>query len=184
MGGMINDLLDFTSTGLGAAMPLGPAAMDLGPLCREVVDETRAAHLARPVCFEAQGDLSGDWDAARLRQVVSNLVGNAFQHGAQDRPVALTASSKGADVVLEVRNEGPPIPPADMATLFDPLVRGSAPEGQKHRPSGSIGLGLYIARQVMAAHGGAIDVTSSADAGTVFTVRLPRRRNRAADRDG
>jgi signal transduction histidine kinase len=174
MGGMINDLLDFTSTGLGVAIPLSPAAMDLGSLCREVVDETRAAQPERTLCFEASGDLTGEWDATRLRQVVSNLLGNAIQHGALDRPIALTASGEDADVVLAVRNEGPPIPPAAMVRLFDPLVRGAAPEQQMRRP-GSIGLGLYIAREVVTAHGGTVDVASSAEGGTVFTVRLPRR---------
>jgi signal transduction histidine kinase len=176
MGGMISDLLDFTSTGLGVAIPLAPAAMDLETLCREVVEETRAAHPECTLRFEAEGDLTGEWDATRLRQVVSNLLGNALQHGAQHCPVDLTVSGghgEDMDVVLTVRNDGPPILPDAMARLFDPLVRGSA-SGQQRR-AGSIGLGLYIAREVVTAHGGTIEVTSSVEDGTVFTVRLPRR---------
>ena len=152
--------------------------MDLKRLCQEVVDETRAAHPTRAVRFESHGDLTGDWDAARLRQLVSNLLGNAVQHGAG--PVDVSASGQGADVRLAIRNEGPPIPRDALPTIFDPLVRGSSPERQKQRRPGSIGLGLYIAREVATAHGGTIGVTSSADAGTIFTVRLPRRRGCAA----
>jgi hypothetical protein len=75
---------------------------------------------------------------------------------------------------LAVRNDGPAIPPEALPTIFDPLVRGPKPETRR-RP-GSIGLGLHIAREIVTAHGGTIDVTSSAEAGTVFTVRLPRSR--------
>jgi hypothetical protein len=176
MAKMISDLLDFTGTGLGAAMPLSPARMDLGPLCREVVDETRAAHPKQPLRFEARGDLTGDWDAGRLRQVVSNLLGNAVQHGGASAPVDLSVSGDESGVGLTVRNGGPPIPRDALATIFDPLVRGASPHVQKQRRPGSIGLGLYIAREVVAAHGGTIAVESSADTGTVFKVRLPRHR--------
>ena len=182
MARMISDLLDFTGAGLGAAMPVSPAAMDLGRLCREVVEEMRSAYPARTVRYEPRGDLAGEWDAARLRQVISNLLGNALQHGAGTGPVDLSVSAEGADsagVELVVRNGGPPIPRDALPTIFDPLVRGPSPasaELQKQRRPGSIGLGLYIAREVAVAHGGTIDVTSSVETGTAFTVRLPRRR--------
>jgi signal transduction histidine kinase len=107
--------------------------------------------------------------------VVSNLLGNAVQHGADTGPVELSVRGEDPDVLLAVRNGGPPIPPDALPTIFEPLVRGaSSPELQKQRRPGSIGLGLYIAREVVTAHGGTIGVTSSAEAGTVFTVRLPR----------
>ena len=174
MARMISDLLDFTGAGLGAGMPVSPAAMDLKSVCQQVVDEMRAAYPARTLRFKPHGDLTGRWDAHRLRQLVSNLLGNAVQHGASDGPVDLSVSAEGADVVLAVHNGGRPIPPGALPTIFDPLVRGISPELQKQRRPGSIGLGLYIARAVVTAHGGAIDVKSSEEAGTVFTVRLPR----------
>jgi signal transduction histidine kinase len=180
MGRMIADLLDFTGAGLGAAMPLSPSAMDLGSLCREVVEEMRAAYPARTVRCQARGEVCGEWDATRLRQVVSNLLGNAIQHGASDGPVDLSLGVEGPDAVLSVHNGGAPIPPDALPTIFDPLVRGSSPELQRQRRPGSIGLGLYIAREVVTGHGGVIDVKSSEGAGTVFTVRLPRRRPPAA----
>jgi signal transduction histidine kinase len=179
---MIGDLLVFAGSGLGAAMPLSPAAVDLDGLCREVVDEMRAAHPTRTLRYEPRGDLTGEWDAARLRQVVSNLLGNALQHAAG--PVALTAGAEGADVLLAVHNGGPPIPPDVLPTIFDPLVRGSLSEQERRRRPGGLGLGLYIAREVVVAHGGAIEVKSSAEVGTVFAVRLPRRRDRVCDGEG
>jgi signal transduction histidine kinase len=170
---LVSDLLDFAGTGLGEAIPLSRARTELGTLCREVVDEFRAAHPARTLRLDADGDLSGEWDASRLRQVISNLLGNAFQHGGKDSEVALAARVEGPDVVLEVRNEGT-IPPHLLPTIFDPLVRGPSPESTPRRP-GSIGLGLYIVREIVDAHGGSVNVRSSAPEGTVFTVRFPRR---------
>jgi signal transduction histidine kinase len=176
MARMIGDLLDFAAAGLGGAMPLSLTATDLGSLCQEVVDEMRAAHPGRTLRFESHGDLAGQWDAARLRQVCSNLLGNAVQHGAETGPVDCSVTADGPDVVLAVRNAGPPIPPAVLPTIFDPQVRGPSPDSQKPRRPGSLGLGLHIAREVVVAHAGSIDVESSAAAGTVFAVRLPRRR--------
>lgn len=174
MGGMIGDLLDFTSSSVGAGMPLSPASMDLKSLCREVADEIRAANPTRALNFQAQGEFAGEWDAARLRQVVSNLLANAIQHGVGSSPVDVSLEADASEVRLVVRNGGPPIPPDALPTIFDPLVRGSSAQIQKQRRPGSIGLGLYIAREIVTAHGGVIDVKSSTDAGTVFTVRLPR----------
>jgi len=174
---LIKDLIDFASTGLGAAMPLSPAPMNLERLCGEAVREAQAAHPNHRIVYEADGDLTVVADAARLRQVVSNLLGNAVQHGAADRPITFTLAADGPNaVVLTARNFGPPIPAELIPTLFDPLVRGAstAADASRRRP-GSIGLGLYIVREIVAAHGGTVDVTSSPDAGTVFTARLPRR---------
>ncbi|MBC7785421.1 MAG: HAMP domain-containing histidine kinase [Burkholderiales bacterium] len=174
MGRMINDLLDFTGTALSGRMPLTRGRTDLGALCRQVVDEMRAAHPDSTLRLTITQDLTGDWDAARLRQVISNLLGNALQHGAG--PIDLAAVAEGADVVLSVKNGGPPIPPDAIATIFEPLVREASSEQRSARNPGSIGLGLYIAREVITAHGGTISLTSSVDAGTTFTVRLPGRR--------
>jgi signal transduction histidine kinase len=146
MARMIGDLLDFTGAGLGATMPLSPAPMDLKYLGQEVVDEMRAAYQARTLRFEPHGDLTGEWDVARLRQVVSNLLGNAIQHGGESGPIDLLLTNEGPDVRLAVRNGGLPIPRDAIATIFDPLTRGMTPESQRNRRPGSIGLGLYIAR--------------------------------------
>jgi signal transduction histidine kinase len=171
MSKMISDLLDFTGTTLGAAIPLSPAPMNLKSLCEEVVNEMRAGDPKHDLRLQMSGDLSGVWDAARLRQLLSNLVGNALQHGAG--VVELSVRSEGDKVLMGVRNDGPVIPPDVIPTIFDPLVRGST--SQKPRRQGSIGLGLHIAREVVTAHRGSIQVRSEPGTGTVFTVHLPRR---------
>jgi signal transduction histidine kinase len=172
IGQMVTDLLDFAGTGVGSAMPLSPAPMDLAKLCQEVFDEFRAAHPHCTFKFQPDDDLTGTWDASRLRQVLSNLLGNAAQHGGSDCGVSLSATAEGEDIVLAVHNGGNPIPPEFLPTIFEPLVRGSRRDGPR-RP-GSIGLGLYIAREIILAHGGTIGVQSSKESGTTFTARLPR----------
>lgn len=180
MTGMIDDLLDFTRTRLGAGMPVSPTRTDLQNLCRDILAEFRAAHPHRTLRFESSGDTSGEWDGARLRQVVSNLVANAIQYGRDATPVEVSARGEESDVLVAVKNQGRPVSPSALPTVFDPFVR--APErATEHRPG--VGLGLYIARQIVIAHGGAIEVTSDETTGTVFTVRLPRHHTTEPDRD-
>ena len=107
MARMISDLLDFTSPGLGAEMPLSPAPMNLQCLCQEVVDEMRAAHPAYTMHYQPTATLPGI-GTPRLRQVVSNLLGNAIQHGSQTEPVDLAVDVEGSNVRLTVRNGVPP----------------------------------------------------------------------------
>jgi signal transduction histidine kinase len=171
---LIGDMIDFSSTWLGSPMPLNCEPVDLQILCREVVDGFRAAHPQRTLHFTPRGDLTCNWDAARIRQVISNLLGNALQHGSPKGPVELSAASEGSTVVLSVHNEGAPIPPEALPTLFDPLVRHATVESALRRAPGSIGLGLYIVREIVNAKGGTITVTSTAQQGTTFTVRIPR----------
>ena len=174
MAKLIGDMIDFASTLLGSAMPLNCEPVDLQILCREVVDGFRVSHPQRTLHFNPRGDLTGNWDAARIRQVVSNLLGNALQHGSPVGPVELSADSEGSTVVLSVHNEGAPIPTEALPTLFDPLVRHATTESALRRAPGSIGLGLYIVREIVNAKGGTITVASTAQQGTTFTVRIPR----------
>lgn len=173
MAGMIHDLLDFTRTRLGAGMPLSVAPMDLSSVCQDVIDEFRAAHPDRTVHFESAGDLTGQWDAARLRQVLSNLVGNAIEHGDESGAIEIMARGEGSRVLLTVTNQGPVIASSALTAIFDPFVRAPSAPGSNKR-SGGIGLGLYIAREIVIAHAGTIAVASSEPAGTVFTFGLPR----------
>lgn len=173
MSGMIHDLLDFTRTRLGAGMPLSLAPSDLGRLCQEVLDEFRAAHPRASIHFESVGDVTGHWDAARLRQVLANLIGNAIDHGDENGRIDVMARSAGPKVLLTVTNPGPVIASSALATLFDPFVR-AASVASSHKRQGGMGLGLYIAREIVTAHGGTISVASSEAGGTVFTVSLPR----------
>ena len=181
---LISDLIDFSSSGLGRAMPLNRGPLDLEELCREVIDACRTAHPGRVLRLHCDGDVHGVWDAGRIRQVVSNLIGNAVQHGSPDGSIELSVTSKGtasaepspegSTVVLSVHNEGMPIPPDLLPTIFDPLKRYATYESAEQRSAGSIGLGLYIVREIVVAKGGTVTVTSTAEEGTTFTVRLPR----------
>ena len=173
MGGMLGDLLDFTTSQLGSEMPVSPAACNLENVCREVLDQVQAGASGRSFTLDASGDLEGEWDAARLRQMLSNLLSNARHHGQADHPVSITLRGSDEDATLAVHNMGPPIPPESITILFDPMVRLARQE--KDRPPGSIGLGLYICRQIATAHHGEIGVESCAESGTTFTVRLPKK---------
>ena len=166
---MVGDLLDVTRARLGGAIPLKRTPVDLQQVCNEAIMEIRVRQPDAVVQLEASGDLRGEWDPDRLAQVVSNLVGNAIQHGG-GTPVTVTADHDGESVRLAVHNGGPPIPPDVRPAVFEPLTRG-----RKETDGHNIGFGLFIARAIVSAHSGNIQVSSSADAGTTFTVTLPKR---------
>jgi PAS domain S-box-containing protein len=167
--GMIRDLLDFTQARVGG-IPIHPRPLDFHEHVQRVVEEVRLAWPERALHLHASGDGRGAWDEGRLAQVITNLVGNALQHSPRGTPVRVTTRAEGDEVVLEVHNEGAPIPAELLPTLFAPYHRG--PESGAGR--GSLGLGLFIARQIVLGHGGTLDVRSCAGEGTTFTVRLPR----------
>ena len=175
MARMISDLLDYTRTRLGAGMPVNPVEMDLGLICSGLIAEYRSAHPAREIRMEILRDCSGCWDTDRIRQAVSNLLGNALQHSPQDAPVSLSLHGNESDVVLVIWNAGSTISPGEMPHLFDPLIRGSSAAHPAVNRPGSIGLGLYIAREIVTSHAGSITATSSEKDGTSFTIVLPRK---------
>lgn len=170
---MIADLLDFARTRLGSRLPVQTTACDLGSIFGEVVAELRAAHPTRRFDYTTTGDLAGHWDRGRAGQLASNLVGNAVQHGDPGAPIGITVDGHAQHVEVAVRNLGLPIAPADARAIFDPLVR--APGSVAPDRSASLGLGLYIAKQIANAHGGDVTLRSSDERGTVFAVVLPRR---------
>ncbi len=164
MASIVDQLFDYVSVDQGSGLPLARTHMDLGELARRVIEETKLAFTGRPdVVLQLDGDLHGEWDESRLGQVLSNLLGNALQHGTGSPTVAL----RDADgfVVIEVRNRGRPIPPEKLETLFEPFKGGT---DKRH-----LGLGLFIACEIVRAHGGQIHATSGPDS-TVFTISLPR----------
>ena len=170
MNEIIGDLLDFTRTRLGAGIPVVRADMDMETICRQTVDEIAAFHPGCIVHFEASGQLHGQWDKGRIGQALSNLVGNACQHGLENAPVDVTLRGEPDRVVLTVHNKGPVIAKSHVQDIFNPfrqLVPGRA------KSKDSLGLGLYIVQAIVTAHQGTIDVEST-EHGTTFTVRLPR----------
>jgi len=173
MNRMVGDLLDFTRSQLGSGVPITREAMDLGREAAHAVEEVKAYHPDSVMVLATTGNLEGEWDCARMSQVLTNLLGNAVQHGAPRSPVNISVRDEGSDVVLQVQNHGATIPPADIPGLFSPFKRLRAGDEQPNR-SNNLGLGLYIAERVVTAHGGTIEVTSSDAAGTTFIVCLPR----------
>jgi signal transduction histidine kinase/CRP-like cAMP-binding protein/ActR/RegA family two-component response regulator len=182
MDAMIRDLLEYTRTRLGRGIPVLRQPCDLEGVCEAALDEMKAGHPEREFRLEAAGALDGSFDAARLHQVFSNLLGNAVQHGAVDAPVILEVRGGPDAITVRVRNQGPPIPPDALQVIFNPLVQVRAEEAgaPQDRRSTSLGLGLFIARNIVLAHGGSLEVESSDAAGTVFTARLPRGERQAS----
>jgi signal transduction histidine kinase len=172
---MIEDLLDFARVRLGTRLPTDVSRLDLDPVLRQTTGELAALHPACNLQYRCEGDLWGIWDAGRIAQMLSNLVGNAIQHGEAGRPVSVSAAGAADEVVLTVHNHGPPIAPEMIGRIFDPLMRGVVREAERRSRQESLGLGLYISQHIAKAHGGGIDVESSLEGGTTFTVRLPKR---------
>ena len=166
---MIADMLDFTRARLGGGLPVSFIRADLGEICRHVVAEMELSS-AVPVSFESEGDLLGTWDGDRLYQVVSNLAGNAIDYATPGTAVVVKAVVDGAEVVVEVSNQGEPIPPDVLPIIFQPFRRATRQEksGGRH-----LGLGLYIANQIVLEHAGTLGARSAAGT-TTFWMRLPR----------
>jgi PAS domain S-box-containing protein len=171
---LIGTLLDFTQGRFHGRLPISAVASDLHRVCRGVIGELRAAHPRRTIDVALEGDGRGTWDPVRLGQVVSNLVGNALEHGDHGAPVRVTVRGDEGGVTVAVANRGTPIPPEMMPVLFEPFCSGAV---LRDESSGRrLGLGLYIVDLIVRAHGGSVAVESTAERGTTFTVRLPRTR--------
>ncbi len=178
MNRLITDLLEYTRSRLGAGIPVERSACDLGPVCEEAIESIRSSHPEQLFKFQAEGDLTFEADAPRLQQVLSNLLNNAVQHGDPAAPVSLRVEGDQQAVVLKVCNTGRAIPAEALASIFEPLIQapGNGEPAPDERSKTSLGLGLFIVREIVQRHDGAVTVESAADTGTVFTIRLPRRR--------
>ena len=175
MNRLITDLLEYTRTRLGAGIPIDRSACDLGPVCEASLEDIRAGNPEQQFVQQVSGDLCLQADAARMQQALSNLLSNAVQHGSHRSPVTLTAVGEVDAVVLKVINSGEPIPSGALAAIFEPLVQAPSASSEAHERSKTrLGLGLFIVREIVLAHGGTIAVESSISAGTVFTILLPR----------
>ena len=170
MSRMIEQILDLTRTRLASGLEIEPRPMDLCDLIARIIEELRLIHTSRTIDLRS-GPLPGVWDPDRLEQVFSNLIGNALLYGDPTTPVSVDGRIEGRSVVVDVHNDGAPIPEDLQVSLFNPFRRGER-ESRTSKTSG-LGLGLYISREVTIAHGGGIDVQSDVTRGTTFRVTLP-----------
>jgi signal transduction histidine kinase len=174
---MIESLLDFSESRLKGTLPIRPVTARPAEIAARVIEELSIANPERIILLELRGRGSFELDPVRIEQVLSNLVGNALVHGAPDAPIQVFVDVRESEALLAVTNRGPVIPPERTRSLFQPFTQGGAARAAhagSDRPRG-LGLGLYIVRQIVTAHGGTVSVDSSPAVGTTFVVRLPRR---------
>lgn len=166
---MINDLMDFTQARLGGGLSIQPRDTDLHTIVDGVQQELLITHPARAVEVVSECNGRGAWDPDRIAQLLVNLITNAIQYGSPVDPIKVVLRGDHQQVVIEVKNQGPAIPPEVMPKLFEPLQRGKRSSNER-----SIGLGLYIVQEIARRHGGSVSVDSTAATGTTFAVRMPR----------
>jgi signal transduction histidine kinase len=169
MSGLINDVLDFARGRLGSGIGVEFAETStLGQALEGVTAELREAHPGRRIVSDIAVDGLLRCDPERIQQLLSNLLANALSHGTPDTPVRVRGRLAGDEVLIEVHNEGEPIPVDRLGKVFEPFWRRTAArEG--------LGLGLYICSQIAKSHGGRLAVRSTSQEGTTFSARLPIR---------
>jgi signal transduction histidine kinase len=168
---MIGELLDFTRGRLGAGLVLHRRPVDLGAVCRGVLEGLEEAASPGVTSLHVEGDVSGEWDEDRVRQLVGYLTRGALDASPKDTRVTLSLRGEADAVRLEV-HPGAPIAETVLPVLFEPFHR-EARAAMDATPSG-LGLSLYLARQLALAHGGTLEARTTPE-GTTFTVKLPRR---------
>lgn len=171
MQALLDDLTDFNRTNLGLGLKVEPSETDLAKAAGDELELLRAAYPDRQIEFAASGDTRGRWDAARVQQILRNLVSNAVRYGSPDMPVRVTLRGEPSGALLEVSNSGH-IDPSEVSQIFDPLRRGAA-ERASHGAREGLGLGLFIVREIANAHGGEVHARSEGEQ-TTFAVSLPR----------
>jgi sigma-B regulation protein RsbU (phosphoserine phosphatase) len=166
---LIADLLDLTLARIGRGIVVSPRVVDLHDLVHRSVEELRVAFPKATLVHNAIGTGSAHVDADRMHQLIGNLVGNSVTYGDLDRPISITSRLDDEMAHVSVQNHGVPIAPLLMARLFEPMIRGADTEDGVR----SVGLGLFIVREIAKAHGGRVSVSSSEKGGTSFTVAIP-----------
>ena len=167
---LVNDLSIVVRSRMRLPFPLTRASADLGEICEQALEEVKASFPAAVVELKKIGDLAGEWDRERLQQVIYNLATNAVIH-ASAKLVLITIEAQGPEVVFRVTNEGAAIPSELQDSIFDPFVHTDTPQSNSAQ---GLGLGLFIVKEIVTGHGGTVELASTEEEGTTFTVRLPR----------
>ena len=166
----LDALSDFTKVRLGDHLEIDRVRDDMGVLCRQALDAYARIDPERKVRLTSDGDLSGDWDTTRIREAVSGLLANAARFASRGSAVTIAVDGHAADdVKVTVHGDGTPIDVETLQTIFDPVARVES----ENATYAGLGLGLFIVRKVVDAHGGHVQV-DTAGGGTTFTVVLPR----------
>jgi signal transduction histidine kinase len=170
MQSLLDDLVDFGRTRLGLGISINCTNVDLGILFLEELEMLRRAYPDKMLELQLSGGLHGHWDGHRLQQLLRNLVVNAIKYGDKGKPVRVVIVGEDDELIFEVLNQGPVMEQSTLERIFEPLERATE---QTNPSDGSLGLGLFIAREIATGHGGSIRARSNANE-TAFTVRLPR----------
>ena len=168
---MLNDMLNFIRSET-RGIPIVRRRVDLKVLCERVIDAIHNSHPDHPVLFACDSRVEGEFDPDAIALVLSKLLVNAMQHGAPRPPIRVKLRGRANDVVVDVWNPGPPLEADLTERLFEPFVCGSSYRSARAE---GLGLGLYLVREVVRAHGGRIEMQSSDQEGTTFRVTLRRR---------
>jgi phosphoserine phosphatase RsbU/P len=173
---IIHSIIDYTHAQREGIPIVVRDGADFHGVCDRVLQEFRLLYPHRTITYEADGNPLGTWDEGRLEQVVQNLIGNAIKYGSPDAPVQLRWSRENdhaeGGLVITVHNHGKPIPPDLLPHVFEPYRLGEQPAASD---AGSMGLGLFIVREIVHAHGGEVSAASDEENGTTLTAKLPAR---------
>ena len=172
MNKLLNDLLDHSRTALGMGIRIVRSEGDLCEALSEEIDLLRATLPEVSIKFDAAGPVRGQIDVSRIREALSNLVTNAAKYGNKGGDIHVMLSGDEEEIQLVVRNQGAALSSDALTALFEPLQRGPYEAASDQQQS--LGLGLFIVREVVKAHGGAVTANSSEDT-TAFTMRFPRK---------
>ncbi|WPN49014.1 MULTISPECIES: PAS domain-containing sensor histidine kinase [unclassified Pseudomonas] len=167
---MIADLLDFALARVGQGLGISPSPIDLHTVTDQSTDELRVAFPKASLIHNTLGNGSAHLDADRVQQIIGNLVANSVAYGDLKQPITIISRIDDDVASVSVHNAGPAITQSLIDVLFEPMTRGTESDSELR----SVGLGLFIVREIAQAHGGDVSVSSSAENGTVFSVCFPR----------
>lgn len=168
---LINNLLELTSLRLGSGMTIHKATADLTKQSEQILQEFQIIHPQAKLYLDSPGPVQGEWDILRINQVITNLIANALRHGRPGGPVTLKIFAEGNTVSFSVHNVGNLIPNYVREIIF---TRTFTHNSEHPTKKDSYGLGLYIVKEIVDGHAGSIQLESSEENGTTFTISLPR----------
>lgn len=173
MNNLITDLMQYTGSHLGKKLPIVIAPTNMGMICMDIIEEHQVVHPERQIVTEMNGCFDGNWDEQKMGQVISNLLGNAIENSVSSSSIGVNVSSTPHGVSIKINNQGKPIPKSEIKHIFEPMTRHLGNGSEDNSLKTSLGLGLYIVSEIVQAHKGTINVTSTKEKGTTFEIIVP-----------